>query len=194
MTFNFLSALAIPIARSARNRPEQGFSLLEMVIALTLIGILIAIAVDRLPVWQIEAERTAAEGVAGSLRSALGIKVASHIARNELAAIPGLEGSNPMAQLAEIPSNYAGERRLGEAADVAAGQWYFDTTRGELVYRVRSGYAGSGSSVAEVRYAVRLVFTDRNRNGRFDAGRDELEGVRLEQIEGYAWPVTGQAG
>lgn len=159
-----------------------------MVVVLTLIGVLIALALEKMPVWQSGAERAAAESVVGSLRSAFGIKVASHIARNDLAAIATLEGTNPMAQLAEIPSNYAGERRQGEAGDVQPGQWYFDTTRGELVFRVRPGYAGSGTEVAEVRYAVRLVFEDRNRNGRYDAGRDSLEGVRLEQVEGYAWP------
>lgn len=169
---------------------SRGFSLLELVFVLTIIGVLIAVALDKLPKWQAQAERAAAESVVGGLRSALGIKVASYLARNNVAAIAALEGTNPMEQLAEIPANYVGVRRGPEGAEVEGGQWYFDGNTRQLVYRVRTGFAGgeSGSPSAELRYTVRLVYEDRNHNGRFDIGRDSLEGVQLEEVQGYAWP------
>ena len=169
---------------------SRGFSLLELLFVLTVIGVLIAIALDKLPTWQAQAERTAAENVVGSLRSALGIKVASFVARNDIAAIAALDGGNPMEQLAEVPDNYAGMQQGAEAAGVEGGRWYFDATTRQLVYRVRTGFAGGAAveRTPELRYAVRLVYEDRNRNGRFDAGRDSLEGVRLEEVQGYAWP------
>jgi prepilin-type N-terminal cleavage/methylation domain-containing protein len=176
-------------ARKCRGAAGNGgFSLFELVVVLTLIGVLIAIAIDKLPAWQAQAERAAAESVVGSLRSALGIKVASFVARGDLAGVVALEGSNPMEQLAEIPSNYVGARRRMEAASVEGGQWYFDPAIGQLVYRVRTGFTGEASEAAELRYTVRLIYEDQNRNGRFDAGRDSLQGVRLEEVQSYAWP------
>lgn len=167
---------------------NKGFSLFELVVVLTLIGVLIAVAIDKLPAWQSGAEQAAVESVAGSLRSALGIKVASHVARNEMAGIVALEGSNPMELMAEVPDNYAGVRQGGEAASMAGGQWYYDSSARQLVYRVRTGFASGSSETAELRFAVRLVYEDRNRDGRFDLGRDSLGGVRLEQVQDYAWP------
>lgn len=199
MIFNSLQNKAIPYLKvdgsermpagmSAGLAGNRGFSLLELVVVLTLIGVLISIAIAKLPAWQAQAEQAATKSVAGSLRSALGIKVAGYVARNEMAGIAALEGSNPMEQLAEIPENYAGVRQGVEAAGVAGGQWYFDSPTRQLVYRVRTGFAGGGSETAELRYTVQLVYEDRNRNGRFDVGRDSLEGVRLEEVQGYAWP------
>ena len=48
----------------------KGFSLFELVVVLTIIGVLIAIAIDKLPAWQEQAERSAMQNVAGSLNSA----------------------------------------------------------------------------------------------------------------------------
>ncbi len=170
-------------------RNISGFSLFELVVTLTIIGVLIAIAIDKLPAWQAEAERAAMESVTGSLRSALGIKVASYIARNDMAGIRALAGSNPMDQLAEIPANYAGEYSGTEAAAVEGGKWYFDAAARQLVYRVRDpALLGAPAVSGEIRFAVRLVFEDRSRNGRSDTSRDSLGGVRLEAVQSYTWP------
>jgi len=160
-------------------RRIKGFSLFELVLVLTTIGVLIAIAIDRLPAWQALAERTAMESVAGSLRSALGIKVASYIARNNIAGIRALEGTNPMEQLSEIPGSYAGVRSGTDTLTVEAGQWYFDAAARQLVYRVRDAeFLDTAAGPAEVRFAVQLVFGDRTR----------IEGVQLAEVKSYSWP------
>ncbi len=161
---------------------HKGFSLFELVLVLTAVGLLIAFAINRLPAWQAEAERAAMVNLERNLRSALGIKVASYIAQGNMAAIAALVGSNPMEQLAEIPGNYAGVLSSGETV-IEGGQWYFDAATRQLVYRVRN----AGSS-GEVRFEVHLVFEDRNRNGRYDAASDELNGVRLTEVQSYEWP------
>ncbi|MDH4133198.1 MAG: type II secretion system GspH family protein [Gammaproteobacteria bacterium] len=170
-----------------RGLHSKGFSLFELVLVLTLIGVLIAVAIDRLPVWQGEAERAAVETVAGSLRSALSIKVASYIARGETARIAELEASNPVEQLAEIPANYLGQRLNAGDSGIESGNWYFDASTRELVYRVRYGAVDRTTPVsAEMRYAVELAYEDRNRNGRYDAQMDRAEGVRLTLVSDTA--------
>jgi prepilin-type N-terminal cleavage/methylation domain-containing protein len=167
---------------------NRGFSLLELVVVLTIIGVLIAIALDKLPVWQAEAERTAMESVTGSLRSALGIKVASYIVQNDMAGIRALAGSNPMEQLAETPNNYLGVKGGAERAVVGGGNWFFDASTRQLVYRVRNAEVPGAPGVSgEVRFEVQLVFEDRNRNGFYEAAIDRLNGVRLAEVQSYAW-------
>lgn len=160
---------------------HKGFSLLELVLVLTVIGLLIAFAMNRLPAWQAEAERAAVINVERNLRSALGIKVASYIAQDDMAGIRALAGSNPMEYLAEIPGNYIGVRS-GAKATVEGGRWYFDAAVRQLAYRVRDA-----ELPGEVRFEVQLVYEDRNRNGRYDVASDELNGVRLAEVQPYAW-------
>ena len=167
---------------------NKGFSLFELVVVLTVIGVLIALAIDRLPAWRGEAERTAVENIAGSLRSALGMKVASYLVQGDMAGIEALVGSNPMTQLAEVPGNYAGARSGADAAAVEGGQWYFDAVARQLVYRVRNtGAAAAQGMGGQVRFQVQLVFEDRNRNGRYEKATDQLYGVRLAEVQSYAW-------
>jgi len=157
----------------------KGFSLFELVVTLTIIGVLIAIAINKLPAWQAFAERAAMENVAGSLRSALGIKLASCVAGNDMAGIRALQASNPMDQLATVPDNYAGVRGGAGKAGVEGGQWYFDVSARELVYRVRDAefFKAPPATPAEVRFAVQLVLSDRKR----------IEGVQLVEVKSYAW-------
>lgn len=167
----------------------RGFSLLELVVVIVIIALLAVIAIARLLAIQADAEKVAMETVAGTLRSALGIRVAASVARHELPQLAELEGTNPMRQLVEMPRNYLGELDKPDPAKLENGNWYFDTSEHVLVYLVRNGthFEGGLSEPARVRFAVQLAYEDRNRNGRFDAGVDSIEGLRLAPIEPYRW-------
>lgn len=175
--------------RTAGERRERGFSLLEMVIVVCAIALLALLAIDRLWAMRVDAERVAMEQVAGSLRSALGIKVANHLAKGDMSGLRALEGSNPMDRLSELPQNYLGALADPDPASVAAGSWYFDLASRTLVYRVRNEdyFSSSLGPPARARFAIRLVYEDRNRNGRFDQAVDGLEGVRFAALESYEW-------
>ena len=174
--------------RSAGAR-DRGFSLLELVIVISIISVLLALALSRLVALQVDAERVAMETVVGVLRSAIGIKVAEHIVKQNVAGLPLLEGSNPMDRLVEVPRNYLGEQDAIDPATLENGNWYFDTRSRTLVYLVRNkGYFTGGlSNPARTRFAIRLVYTDRNGNGKFDSGVDAIEGLRLAALETFSW-------
>ena len=168
---------------------DRGFSLLELVIVISIISVLLALALSRLIALQVDAERVAMETVIGTLRSAIGIKVAEQIVKQNIAGLSGFEDSNPMDRLAEVPRNYLGELDGVDPATLEDGNWYFDTQSRALVYLVRNkGYFTGGlQNPARTRFAIRVVYTDRNGNGAFDSGVDTIEGLRLAALETYSW-------
>jgi general secretion pathway protein G len=151
--------------------------------------VLLVLAISRLLALMVDAERVTMETVAGTLRSAIGMKVAEGIVKSKLAELTAFEGSNPMALLAETPRNYLGELDGADPAKLEDGNWYFDKRDKTLVYLVRNKgfFVGGQANPPRARFAVRLVYSDRNGNGVFDAGADEIQGLRLGPTEPYSW-------
>jgi general secretion pathway protein G len=168
---------------------NRGFSLLELVIVIVIVSILMVMAISRLIALQVDAERVAMDTVIGTLRSAIGIKVAEHIVKQDIAGLRSLEGSNPMDRLAQLPDNYLGEKDGPDLSKLVDGNWYFDMRERSLVYLVRNQgfFSGGLISPPRARFQIRLVYSDRNRNGVYDPGIDAIEGLKLVAIESYAW-------
>lgn len=175
--------------RRVTRRQGRGFSLLELVVVIVLIAFLMVIAIARLLALQAEAERVTMESVAGTLRSALGMKVAESIVRHELNGLGALEASNPMDRLAEVPTNYLGEIDRPDPNRLADGSWYFDRSERTLVYLVRNKahFSGGATNPPRARFEVKLLYDDKNRNGKLDAGIDSIEGLQLAPVEPYKW-------
>ena len=155
--------------------------------AIVIISLLIAAALERLWPLQVDAERVAMEQVAGSLRSALGIRVAELLLKDDVAGLRALEGSNPMDQLSELPRNYRGALRGTNPATVEGGTWYFDAANGVLVYRVRNAdyFRSPAGTPAQARFAVRLYYSEGlPRNTQSSA---EPLGAQLAVMEPYQW-------
>lgn len=167
----------------------RGFSLLELTVVIIIVSLLAVIAIARLLAIQVDAERVTMETVVGTLRSTLGMAVAEAIVRQDLRGLSALEGSNPMERLAEVPTNYLGVLEHPDPANIEDGHWYFDKEAGELVYLVRHKeyFSGGAENPPRARFEVRLVYTDRNDNGRYDSGVDSVEGLRLAPVESYKW-------
>lgn len=174
--------------RSYRLR-RDGFSMLELLVVIVIIAVLFTVAVSRLLALQVDAERVTMETIAGNLRSALGIKVAESIVKQNVRGLASLEGTNPMDRLAEVPVNYLGALDNPDIGALEDGNWYFDTRSRSLVYLVRnkSFFEGGLSDPPRARFAIRLVYADRNSNGRYDADVDAVEGLRLAVLEPYRW-------
>lgn len=173
-------------------RHGSGFSLLELVVVIAIISVLLVFAATRLWPLQVEAEQVAMEQVVGSLRSALGINVAMHLVTGDMAGIRSLEGSNPMDRLAEVPRNYLGALN-GKPAGTG-GAWYFDSRSRALVYRVRNAdyFRGGAGSPAQARFAVQLVYEDRNPSQVAGSNRQEVVGARFVALEPYTWVQPDQ--
>lgn len=168
---------------------QRGFSLLELIVVIIVISLLLVVAIDRLIGLQEKAERAAMQNVIGTLKSAIGIKVADHIVKHKVRQLHRLVGSNPMDQLAELPKNYLGVLQQPDANTLEDGNWYFDAGQGVLIYLVRHReyFKGGKDKPPRIRFRIRPVYTDLNRDGRFSPGRDRIEGLRLVPIDDYRW-------
>jgi hypothetical protein len=138
---------------------------------------------------QADAEQVMVDQILGSLRSAIGMKVAQLQIHADWHGLAGLEGSNPMDQLEHAPKTYLGAFRGRDPAKVEGGFWYFDTGARALVYRVRNAerLGGGLRSPARIRWTVRLQYEDRDRNGVFDPATDRVNGFELVPMESYRW-------
>ena len=163
--------------------PMRGFTLLELVVVISIIAVLTAIAAERLWEIQVKAERAAMESVIGTIQSALGLKIAEALLMGDRTGLDTLSGSNPMERLSAVPNNYVGA--LTNTADVVGGQWYFDLREQVLVYRAYNvaNFQGSATDARQARFTVRL---DREvaRPGHREQG---IVGARLVPLEPYTW-------
>jgi prepilin-type N-terminal cleavage/methylation domain-containing protein len=166
-----------------------GFSLLELVIVIVLISVLLVVAIDRLLAMKAMAERGAVEQVVGTIRSAIGIRLAELAVRNKLSQASSLAGTNPMLVLGERPQNYLGELFAPNPAALPPGNWYFDTRDGVLCYLVESAehFETELPGPARACFKIQPVFDDVNRNGRYDEGTEVLRGFRLAALAPYSW-------
>jgi prepilin-type N-terminal cleavage/methylation domain-containing protein len=172
-----------------RARRPPGFSLLELLIVIVVVGLLFAVAVERLLKVRFEAERAMVQSTTSALRSALYIEFAAAAASGRMARLDGAAGSNPMALLAERPDTYAGEFFGADPKLFEPGTWYFDTRERALVYLVRfpERFVTPLGGPARARLKVEPDYDDLDRNGRFDPGRDPVRGLKLVPAEAFYW-------
>jgi len=168
---------------------EYGFSFLELILVIVIISTLFTLAIDKLLVLKVEAERTAMSQILGSLRSAMGIQVASHISKGTTEDLASSVNSNPMDWLAEKPDNYIGVLDEPDPADVASRKWYFDSYNKYLVYRVSNGnyFSSPLTGAKRARFQVKIDYTDINEDGVFTNHIDEIHGLTLQGLEEYQW-------
>lgn len=171
---------------------NAGFTLLELVVVIIIISVLLATAATRLLPYLDEAERVSVLSIESQLRNTLLMEAAQRIVRGQSASIGELEQANPMALLLQAPDNYIGERRA-DRDSLPERRWYFDPGKKRLVYRRGEPYtlAAGGPPLRDPEFEVRVIFSDRNADGVFNAAEDEFYGVRLLRMAGSDWLAAG---
>lgn len=173
-----------------RARSVAGFTLLELVVVACIVSVLAGVLLNRIGRYQRMAEKVAMEQTAGIIQSALNLRVASLIAKNQFEKIDNLVDQNPMSWLAQKPANYVGEY-FGDRAleSVVSGQWYFDLKDRNLVYLVHNHpkFTGGNAAPMRIRFRTRLVFEENFPGAGGQVTGKPVEGVVFEQIDPYVW-------
>lgn len=174
--------------RNKLSTHQRGFTMLELVVVIIIISIIGLVAVNRFWQWSVMAERASLQTVVGAIRTALGLETSRLALRQQLAKLPDAVDSNPMTLLAQTPDTYIGEIN-GETQAVQDGQWYFDAETRLLVYRLKytDGFSTELDGAPRIRYRIKLIYTDNNRNGRYDRTVDDIGGLDLITAEPYSW-------
>ena len=175
-------------------RISKGFSLIELIVAITIIVILAGLLLTRIWFYQEQAEKAAMQQVAGALQSSLVMQYGHLLTSGKEAEINNLLTENPTLWLMQKPHNYAGEFSGITPAAIEPGNWAFDLQTHELVYvPYRTEYFTPGKDGLKwVRYRARLDYSTARgatASGRGNKAAQELSGVLFEPVEPYQWLV-----
>lgn len=173
------------VAKRPGSGRQGGFSLLELAIVVSIIGILAGMLLSRVDLFQDKAEIAAMENVVGTLRSALSMKASQLLVQGKKAELSKLTTINPMDLLAQKPANYAGEYYSPQKVKISPGNWYFDRKQFLLVYITRTGATFQVAKPRQFRYRIELIRDMDDAKGPNTAGTSEsttIEGIVLNQI------------
>lgn len=164
-------------------RLPRGFTLLELGVAIAVIGALGVLLLDRLLYYQEMAEKAVMESTARAVKTGLQLRLAELIATRRQGEAAALEVVDPMKWLAPPPANYGGA--YGGALE--RGKWYFDAGRRELVYVVSTGERlelDAATREKEIRYRARLL---KDRVNVAGGAVESTTAVTLVPASAYTW-------
>jgi general secretion pathway protein G len=157
-----------------------GFTRLEFAVVAAVFGLLVAVLVERVLVYDEQAERVAVQQLVGNLRAALQVRAAGLAAAPGGAGLAALERENPIGFLSEKPSNYLGEYYAPDLEELPDGSWVYDRAQHSLIYLPRSHKSFSFQTSKFLRFKVKFVGSPGPDvgNGRSKA----TKGVILDQV------------
>jgi len=158
----------------------NGFSLLESVVGLLLIGVFCALLLERLAYYQEAAEKAVMELEVNKFKLALQVHIGDLIARNRALDYAELARENPVLWLDRPPVGYRGEFSGNASAQLPRGSWYFDRSNAELVYLLNQdrNFRSPSEGRARVRWRVKTVRV---------AADSTVIGLQLALAEAYSW-------
>lgn len=163
----------------------RGFSLFELAVTVSIIGVLASVLLSRVLWYREEAEKAAMENVVGVLRSALSMKAGQLIAQGKQQDLSKLLTINPMDLLAQKPANYIGEADSPQNGKISRGNWFFDRKKLLLVYIAGTGATFQTSEPQRFYYQIQLLKNTDGASGLDHADTSEstsIEGVVLKQM------------
>ncbi len=159
-------------------RQARGFTLIELVVVMVIVGILSAVAVDRLFYYQERAEKLAMLANLEAFKTGLRIQVAELLVANRGDKLATLEGVNPIAWMEEPPPGWLGSYRT----PLQPGSWSYAAETRELVYAPQnSRYLFTSGGDKELRFKVSLKY------GPNGAGGQGLTAASIVPSKAYRW-------
>lgn len=162
-------------------RRGGGFTLFEFAVAMAVVALLMALLLNRLQMYQREAEQVAVQRLVGTLRTALGVKVAQLSVAKKEQELLSIIGQNPMDWLVEPPRNYLGEYYFPEENALPDGAWYFDRGSKELVYKTSSPKTFGDAIRILLKFKVKFLYLP-VQQGKTNGPPTAITGAVLVQV------------
>jgi prepilin-type N-terminal cleavage/methylation domain-containing protein len=159
---------------------QKGFTLIEVIVIIIIVGLLGAIAIPKYISWTKAAERGNVESVIGSLRSALGLYSAKQIV-----SMQPITAHNPFDDLSVKPPNYAGAFGDVDLSNCPSGSWAYQSGNSSngnwavVCYRPKATLS-SAFTWGGVQWIILVVNTATNPNGT-------PIGLSLDNYQSYQW-------
>jgi prepilin-type N-terminal cleavage/methylation domain-containing protein len=169
-------------------RSSKGFTLLELIIVITIIVVLMGFFMNRMMFYREQAEKTAMEQVVGVIQSALVMQYGQIMTRGKPSDVAALAQDNPVNLLQKKPRNYSGEFYDPTPQEVAPGNWMFDLKSRDFIYvGGDSNHFKPGQDGRKwIRFHVVLSYTT-SRLPSLQSKPADLTGLLFEPVEPYSW-------
>jgi general secretion pathway protein G len=171
----------------ARIRGSRGFTLVELVVVISVVAIMSTIALDRLFWYQSQAEKAAMEYNATMIKSGLWMSAASLMMAERTSDIPALAEHNPINLLEQKPANYLGEIDGKKTEALESGNWFYDASKHQVVYVVehRRYFMPEVPGDFTIRYGMKVLY------GEMELAPGKkvsyIAGITLVQLTKYEW-------
>lgn len=166
-----------------------GFTLIELVIVISIIAVLAGMLMNRVLFYQEMAEKSAMQQVAGSLQSAMILQYGHRMASNMGSWVKEISTDNPMNWLVQKPKNYAGEFINVNTSALEPGNWAFNLATHELIYvpKHTEYFKPAKDGYKWIRYRTRIIYESTNGT----KGAKVLAGATFSPVEPYQWEIRG---